>query len=220
MCSSNAALFRGRTSPALGFVQTLLILSAQPDSGSLSSGPEGTTGEVKALVSTCIVSDKPLSTLKSFWKTTFWQFKKQWTRNIWIKFLLKHSGVEKLRRKCLAKQNLLNNTTTKNGKAVQNSLPKPKYAWMPFLCINQYYCVLKFSLDKYGVLNTSGKGSENSSSHQSGCEILKTNHKSQPNNTVNLSTWFREPGEFGVASHTCPPGRDAQCLLSRSCLEG
>lgn len=71
MCSSNAALFRGRTSPALGFVQTLLMLSAQPDSGSLSSGPEGTTGEVKALVSTCIVSDKPLSTLKSFWKTTF-----------------------------------------------------------------------------------------------------------------------------------------------------
>lgn len=36
-----------------------------------------------------------------------------------------------------------------------------------------------FLFDKFGVLNTSGVGSENSSSHQSDFAISKTNHKSQ-----------------------------------------
>lgn len=49
-----------------------------------------------------------------------------------------------------------------------------------FLNIHHNYISKKiFLFDKFGVLNTSGVGSENSSSHQSDFAISKTNHKSQ-----------------------------------------
>lgn len=117
----------------------------------------------------------------------------------------------------LGQTNFAEEHQQKNGRTVQNSLPNLKYRWMPFLYINHYYCVLMFSLDKYGVLNTYGMGSENSSSHQSDCEILKTNHKSQPNNIVNLSTGIWEPRELAMSSHTVAPmeGRPSVCEAGR-----
>lgn len=57
--------------------------------------------------------------------------------------------------------------------------------------------------DKSGVLSTSGTGSENSSSHQSDFAISKTNHKSQPNNTVNLSTYIQ--ASLATYWHTVVP---------------
>ena len=63
-----------------------------------------------------------------------------------------------------------------------------------FLIFTMIIFLKKFLFDKSGVLNTSGVGSENSSSHQSDFAISKTNHKSQWNSIVNLSTYIQEPG--------------------------
>ena len=156
----------------------------------------------KTLWRTCIVSDKPLSALENLWKTAFWRFKRQWTRNIWIV----SPGILrslKIKREMLSQTNLTNppflpplpRRPPKNLQDHPREFAKPRGLMSPlFLIFTITIFLKKILFDKCGVLNTSGVGSENSSSHQSDFAISKTNHKSQWNNIVNLSTYIQEPG--------------------------